>query len=80
MNILKKKKMFNLNKPYQFCKLSIQHTFVCCCAPLSRFIGETLRISKEIYIYIYIFLGVRCCDTKRKVAGSIPAGVIGIFH
>ena len=22
----------------------------------------------------------RCCDTNRKVAGSIPAGVIGIFH
>ena len=23
---------------------------------------------------------LRCCDTNRKVAGSIPAGVIGIFH
>jgi len=23
---------------------------------------------------------VRCCATNRKVAGSIPAGVIGIFH
>ena len=23
---------------------------------------------------------LRCCATKRKVAGSIPAGVIGIFH
>ena len=23
---------------------------------------------------------LRCCDTIRKVAGSIPAGVIGIFH
>ena len=22
----------------------------------------------------------RCCATNRKVAGSIPAGVIGIFH
>ena len=22
----------------------------------------------------------RRCDTNRKVAGSIPAGVIGIFH
>jgi len=21
-----------------------------------------------------------CCATNRKVAGSIPAGVIGIFH
>jgi len=23
---------------------------------------------------------LRCCATHRKVAGSIPAGVIGIFH
>jgi len=23
---------------------------------------------------------LRCCATKRKVAGSIPAGVIGIFR
>ena len=39
-----------------------------------------------IYIYIYIYGGtevaqrLRCCVTNRKVAGSIPAGVIGIFH
>ena len=23
---------------------------------------------------------LRCCATNRKVAGSTPAGVIGIFH
>ena len=23
---------------------------------------------------------LRCCATNRKVAGSIPAGVIGNFH
>ena len=23
---------------------------------------------------------LRCCATNRKVAGSIPVGVIGIFH
>ena len=23
---------------------------------------------------------LRCCATNRKVAGSIPAGVSGIFH
>jgi len=23
---------------------------------------------------------LRCCATNRKVAGSIPAGVIGVFH
>jgi len=41
-----------------------------------------------IYIYIYIYIGTRCWwrswlrhrATSRKVAGSIPDGVIGIFH
>ena len=23
---------------------------------------------------------LKCCATNRRVAGSIPAGVIGIFH
>ena len=23
---------------------------------------------------------LRCCATNRKVAGSIPGGVVGIFH
>ena len=23
---------------------------------------------------------LRCCATNRKVAGSIPDGIIGIFH
>jgi len=42
---------------------------------------------KEAFIRnIIIILGttaaqyLRCCDINRKVAGSIPAGVIGIFH
>ena len=38
----------------------------------------------EIYIYMYMGTAVaqwlRRCATSRKVAGSIPAGVIGIFH
>ena len=40
-----------------------------------------------IYIYIYIYIcgtsvaqWLRCCATNRKVAGSIPDGVIGMFH
>jgi len=40
-----------------------------------------------IYIYIYIYTlwvaavaqWLKCCVTDRKVAGSIPDGVIGIF-
>jgi len=46
-----------------------------------------LRLFIYIYIYIYILGDVaavaqwlRCCVTNRKVAGSSPDGVIGIFH
>ena len=40
----------------------------------------------HIYMYITYIYGaavsqwLRCCATNRKVAGSIPDGVIGIFH
>ena len=40
---------------------------------------------RQIYLLLNIKLGtavaqwLRCCATNRKVAGSIPAGVIGIF-
>ena len=29
---------------------------------------------------IFLVSGLRCCATNRKVTGSIPDGVIGIFH
>jgi len=32
-----------------------------------------------IIIIIIIIQWLRCCVTNRKVAGSIPAGVIGFF-
>ena len=39
------------------------------------------------YLINYVYIGgtavaqwLRCCATNRKVAGSIPDGVIGIFH
>ena len=31
-------------------------------------------------MYVQSAQWLRCCATNRKVAGSIPAGVIGIFH
>jgi hypothetical protein len=49
-----------------------------------RVLFGTLNI--HVYIYIYIVGGTRWrswlrhCATNRKVAGSIPDGVIGIFH
>jgi hypothetical protein len=40
-----------------------------------------------VQVYKYVLLPgtaveqlLRCCATNLKVAGSIPAGVIGIFH
>ena len=44
------------------------------------------KIKIALYSLWYHHMGtavaqwIRCCATNRKVAGSIPAGVIGIFH
>jgi len=42
---------------------------------------------KHRNVYSYLILAgtavaqwLRCCTTNRKVAGSIPDGVTGIFH
>jgi hypothetical protein len=35
---------------------------------------------KTVVKYIFVYILVICCATNRKVAGSIPAGVIEIFH
>ena len=56
-----------------------------------RCVCMCIHICVCIYIYIYTHIHayiwgtavaqcLRCCATNRKVAGSIPAGVIGIFH
>ena len=43
-------------------------------------------ISMQNFIMFYLVVGIavawwlRCCATNRKVAGSIPDGIIGIFH
>ena len=53
---------------------------------MSQLQGTIILETNFIHIYVlnYIFLAVaqwlRCCATNQKVAGSIPAGVIGIFH
>ena len=45
-----------------------------------------IDILSLIFLISQIFLGtavaqwLRCCATNRKVAGSIPDGVIGISH
>ena len=51
-------------------------------------------VLKHIVFFLFIFIlcvtmnhtgiavaqRLRCCATSRKVVGSIPGGVIGIFH
>jgi len=35
---------------------------------------------RNVTIYIYIYIWLRHCATSRKVTGSIPDSVTGIFH
>ena len=36
--------------------------------------------ARHMYMVTAVAQWLRCCATNRKVTGSIPAGVIGIFH
>ena len=36
---------------------------------------NTLRLS-----FMYVIISITCCATNQKVDGSIPDGVVGIFH
>ena len=54
-----------------------------CKEACSRRLKPVYNIYIYIYIYTYIYAVAQwlsCCATNRKVAGSIPDGVIGIFH
>jgi len=48
--------------------------------------GSKLLLLLLLLLVVFVVVGttvaqlVRCCATNRKVAGSIPDGVIGIFH
>ena len=41
---------------------------------------ETLNVCVPTRWGTAVAQWLRCCAANRKVAGSIPAGVIGIFH
>ena len=48
-----------------------------------KFQDDLFRIFKTLYMRtngIAVAQWLRCCATNRKVAGSIPDGVTGIFH
>jgi len=56
---------------------------------VSIYIYICVFVYVNIYIYSFIYLPIylgtavaqwlRCCATNRKVAGSMPAGIIGFF-
>jgi len=68
------------------CKFAVYCIIIVVKIIVSVFVG--VYIYYIIYIlYIYIYIGgtrwrswLRHCVTSRKVAGSIPDGVIRIFH
>jgi len=43
-------------------------------------VGFIIRIMYHLVRNSAVAHWLRCCATNRKVAGSIPDGVIGIFH
>ena len=46
----------------------------------TSFSNYFLLINSFLIISVLMAQWLRCCATNRKVAGSIPDGVIGIFH
>ena len=49
------------------------------CSMDIRFDNDTY-CSEDLQIIQVAGQWLRCCATNRKVAGSVPDGVIGIFH
>jgi len=47
---------------------------------LSQDPSDLLLSIRYILLRTAVAQWLRCCVTNRKVVGSIPAGVIGIFH
>ena len=52
---------------------------------MNQILRHIFRLTAKLPSYIQsvgtaVAQWLRCCATNRKVAGSIPAGVIGIFH
>jgi len=43
-------------------------------------LGQTFPDIPVVTLGTAVAQWLRCCATNRKVAGSIPAGVIGISH
>ena len=77
------------NKSYLVCQPFIHthtHTHTHTYIYIYIYIYIHIYIYTYIHTYAYIHTGtavaqwLRCCATNRKVAGSIPHSVIGIFH
>ena len=59
-----------------FCSSSLWNFSVCHFPPLRSKYSPQHCVLKGTAVAQWL----RCCATKRKVAGSIPDGVLGIFH
>ena len=46
----------------------------------SHFVTCDISVLFDVELETAVAQWLRCCATNRKVSGSIPAGVIGIFH
>ena len=55
-----------------------EHSYSGWCFSSVRFDGVSNIFVSSVGTAVAQWL--RCCATNRKVAGSIPDGVIGIFH
>ena len=50
------------------------------CCPLYQHVSSLLLYDTQVLVGTAVEQWLRCCVINRKVAGSIPDGVIGIFH
>jgi len=77
------KKIINITEYIQF---ATHNAAVCIPPPISHADPNTRIFVSQIHVCNKTPRGtavaqwLRCCATNRKVAGSIPVGVIGIFH
>ena len=59
---------------YITCYVTFYYVLLCCAVFCYDILDNTIH-----YIGTAVAQWLRCCVTNRKVAGSIPAGVIGFF-
>ena len=64
---------------FDFVLLFLSETFLIL-STNERGMIKTIRVGLHVMWETAVAQWLRCCATNRNVAGSIPDGVIGIFH